>query len=140
MNQLAPFITHHWELWLSLVIILFVIFINELVSQKNRGKALSATAAVEKINHDNAVVIDIRDAAAFRTGHIIDAISASADDFTQSRMDKYKTKPIILVCAKGLQSAALATKLRQQGFTQPMTLAGGMAAWQADNLPLIKGK
>lgn len=140
MEQLTQFVTHHWQLWLALIVVLIVIFIHELISQKKRGKELSTAAAVEMINHENAVIMDIRDAEAFRTGHIIDAIHALPDDFSQQRMDKYKTKPIILVCARGLQSAPLAAKLRTQGFTQPMVLAGGISAWQTDNLPLIKGK
>ena len=140
MEQLTQFITNHWQLWLALLIILFIIFINELISQKKRGKEVSTAAAVEMMNHDNAVVIDLRDAESFRKGHIIEAILASADDFSQQRMDKYKSKPVILVCARGLQSATLAAKLRAQGFTQPVVLSGGMAAWQADSLPLIKGK
>lgn len=140
MEHLGQFVSNHWQLCVALVVILLITFINELYSQKKRAKELSTTAAVEIINNEQAVVIDLRDAQAFRSGHIINAIQASADDFTQQRMDKYKTKPIIFVCAKGLQSPTLATKLRTQGFTQPMVLAGGIAAWQAANLPLIKAK
>jgi rhodanese-related sulfurtransferase len=55
-------------------------------------------------------------------------------------MEKYKTKPVILVCARGLQSVVVATQLRSKGFTQPMILAGGITAWQAAGLPLVKGK
>lgn len=140
MEQLGQFIINHWSLWLALVILLLIIFINELQTQKKRAKELSPQAAVNLINHENAVVIDLRDAEVFRSGHIIGAIRASVDDFNEQRMDKYKTKSLILVCARGLQSAPLATKLREQGFTQPMALAGGMAAWQTAELPLVKGK
>lgn len=140
MEHAGQFITNHWQLWLALVVVLLAIFINEFIAQKQRGKELSATAAVEMINHENAIIIDLRDAETFRAGHIIDAINATADDFSQQRMVKYKTKPIIFVCARGLQSAPLTAKLRTQGFTQPMVLAGGIAAWQAASLPLVKGK
>ena len=140
MEQFVQFATNHWALNLALVVILALIFINEFLAQKNRAKELTTTAAIEMINHDNAVVIDLREAEPFRAGHIIDAIRASADDFNQQRMDKYKTKPLILVCARGLQSSALATKLKGKGFTQTMALAGGITAWQAANLPLVKSK
>lgn len=134
------FINNHWQLWLALIVMLVVIFINELMSQKKRGKELTPAAAVALMNHDNAQVFDLRDAEAFRAGHIIDSIHASVDDFTQGRMDKYKAKPVVLVCARGMHSAALATKLRGQGFAQPMVLAGGMTAWQTASMPLVKGK
>lgn len=138
--NIGPFITNHWQLWLALIGILLLIFVNELLSQRKRGKELSPAAAIELINHEDATVFDLREVEVFRAGHIIEAIRVSADDFTQQRMHKYKTKPIILVCAKGLQSAALATKLRADGYSQPMVLAGGVAAWTGTNLPLVKGK
>lgn len=138
MEQLGQFITNHWGLWLALVVVLLFIFINELLSQKKRAKELGTAAAIDMINHDDAVVFDLRDAEAFRGGHIIDAIRASVDDFSQPRMEKYKTKPLILVCARGLQSTTAAAKLRGLGFTKPMVLSGGIAAWQAANLPLVK--
>jgi len=140
MGQLAQFITNHWELWLALVLILLAIYINELISQKKRAKELSPQAAVNLINHENAVVVDLRDAESFSKGHIIDAIRASAEDFGQQRMKKYKDKAIILVCAKGLQATSLASKLKKEGFLQVMVLSGGLAAWQAAELPIVKGK
>lgn len=140
MDQLGQFIINHWQLWLALLVVLILVFINELQDQKKRAKELSPQAAVNLINHENAQIIDLRDTESYRKGHIIDAIQATADDFEQEKMSKYKTKPFILVCAKGLQSAELATKLRTQGFSQPMALAGGIAAWQGAELPLIKGK
>ena len=140
LEQIRHFITNHWELCLALVAILVLIYINELLAQKKRGKELTTAAAIDMINHEQAIIIDLRDLEAFNAGHIIDAIRSSADDFNQKRMDKYKQKPLILVCARGLQSATLATKLREQGFVQPMVLAGGFAAWQEANLPVVKKK
>ena len=140
MEQLGQFIINHWWLWAALIVILLLIFINEKLTQKQRAKELSPQAAVSLINNENAIVIDLRDVDSFRTGHIIDSIRATADDFNQQRMDKYKAQPLILVCARGLQSAPLAAKLREQGFTQPMVLAGGITAWQTAELPLVKGK
>ena len=141
MGQLSQFITHHWELCLALLGILLVIAINEFYEQKKGAKALSPIATVHKINHDNAVIIDVRELEPYRAGHIIDSIRVSPDDVKQKHLDKYKKKPIILVCARGVQSAALATTLQKQGFAEPiMVLAGGIAAWQAASLPLVKGK
>jgi len=34
MEQLTQFATNHWQLWLALIIMLVMIFINELISQK----------------------------------------------------------------------------------------------------------
>ena len=139
MEHLGQFITNHWLLWRAFIGVLALVFINELMTQKKKAKELTPQAAVAMINNDNAVVIDLRDKEAFKSGHIIDAVNANAEDFEQPKMNKYKNKDIILVCARGLQSPAVAAKIRIQGF-QPLVLSGGIAAWQNADLPLVKGK
>jgi rhodanese-related sulfurtransferase len=140
MEHLGQFITNHWLLWVALTVILILIFANEMITQKKRPKELSPSSVVDLMNNENAAVFDLRDAGAYRSGHIIDAIRASADDFGQPRMEKYKSKPLILVCARGQQSSLIAMKLRAKGYIQPMVLAGGIAAWSTAGLPLVKGK
>lgn len=140
MGQIGQFIFNHWLLWAGLVFVLVLILVNELQAQKMGAKSLSPRAAVDLINHQDAVVIDLRDAESYRKGHIIDSMRASKDDFQEQRMDKYKDKPLILVCSKGNQSLELATLLKHQGFVKPFVLEGGLVAWQNAELPLIKGK
>lgn len=140
MQQIQQFIINHWALWLAFLTLLILIIINEVIAQKQKAKALSPTEAVDFINHQDAVVIDIRDAESFQKGHIINSIRATADEFAQPRMEKYKTKPLILVCNRGIQAANLAMQLRAQGFTQAMVLSGGLSAWTGADLPLAKGK
>lgn len=139
MAHLSQFIINHWHLWLAMLAILFLILLNEWQAQKQQAQELSPQAAVALINED-AAVIDLRDADSFRKGHIVNAVRANSEDFAQNKMNKYKSRKIIIVCARGLQSRILAAKLRKEGFEQPLVLAGGIAAWQNADLPLIKGK
>ncbi|MDP3561595.1 MAG: rhodanese-like domain-containing protein [Legionellaceae bacterium] len=138
MDHLIQFANNHWQLCLAFVVILLIIFINEYYSLQQQGKTVTTEAAVALINHDDAVVFDLRSADLFKSGHIIHSIRVSKTDFDQPKMDKYKNKPIILVCARGIESAALATALRKKGYTQPMVLAGGFNAWQTATLPVVK--
>lgn len=140
MHQFSQFVTNHWELWLALLVVLILILINEKHAQKNRAQEISPQKAIELINHDNAVVFDLRDLDNFQKGHILNAIRATQEDFEQERMKKYKTKTILLVCPRGAHSSELAAKLRDQGFSKPLSLAGGISAWQKAELPLTKGK
>jgi rhodanese-related sulfurtransferase len=139
MEHLGQFIMNHWSLWLALIVVLLLIFVNELFSQKKKAKELTPQSAVDLINNDNAIVIDLRDKEIYKQGHIIDSINADIADFEQAKMNKYKNKPIILVCARGQQSTTAAAKLKTQGY-QPLVLAGGITAWQAADLPLVKKK
>lgn len=139
MEHLGQFIINHWQLWLLFIVILFLTFLNELITQKKKAKQLSPQDVVELINNEHAVVIDLRDKEAFKKGHIIDAVNAKSDDFEQQKMDKYKNQTVILVCERGIQAAAVAAKIKTLGY-QPAVLGGGIAAWQNADLPLVKGK
>lgn len=137
-EQLIEFITRHWELWLAFVTLIILALINEHFTKRSKPNALSTAEAVSAINHDHAVIIDIRDKESFNKGHIIGSIRIDSDD--TKKLEKYKTTPLVIVCARGLTANTLASKLKKQGFTKAMTLNGGITAWQTDNLPLIKKK
>lgn len=139
MDQLGQFIINHWQLWLALVVILLLIFINEFISQRQKSKQVSPQQLVDLINNENALIIDIRETELFKKGHISQSINAKAEDFSTTKMDKFKGKEMVLVCSRGIQASTLAQKLSKQGF-QPTVLAGGIEAWSNADLPLVKGK
>ena len=138
MDNVSHFVSQHWQLVVAFVVILIVLMGYEFYSLKKEGKAISTAQAIEQMNHFSAAVIDLRPAEVYKKGHIIGAIRGTAADFKLPKMHKYKDQPVILVCSRGLESQALAPKLQAEGFLQIMTLAGGMAAWQTANLPLVK--
>lgn len=137
-NQILTFVANHWPLCLAFAGVLALIFLNEHIIQKQGPKALSTDEAVHAINRENATVIDMRDAEPFKQGHITGA--KNIPGAPESKLDKYKNKPFILVCTRGIQAQQLATKLRKTGFEHVMILTGGITAWKAANLPLTKGK
>jgi rhodanese-related sulfurtransferase len=139
MEHLSQFIINHWLLWLAFIFLLLLTFFNELLSQRKKAKEISPQAAITMLNNEEAIIIDLRDKESFKNGHIIHSINASADDFAQNHMNKYKEKNIVLLCARGLQSSAVADKIRAYGY-QPFVLRGGMDAWKGEGLPLVKGK
>ncbi len=138
MDHLSEFMIRHWQLAATCVVILIIVIIYEYLASQKQAKLLSTEQAIDFINNHDAVVIDIRSADLYKQGHIIHSIRSSAADFKLPKMQRYKEKPIILVCARGIESNLLATSLPQQGFTQVMILSGGMSAWQTANLPLVK--
>jgi rhodanese-related sulfurtransferase len=139
MEHLSQFITNHWQLWLLFLVALFAIFLNELITQRKKAKEISPQAAVDLMNNEEAVMVDIRDKESFKNGHIINSVHVGTEDFEHQKMEQYKNKSIILVCARGLHAPALALKIHNLGY-QPLVLAGGIEAWQSANLPLVKGK
>jgi len=137
-NQLVTFVGNHWPLCLAFVSILILMLLNERIAVKQGPQKLSTHALVDAINRKHAIMFDLRGAEAFRQSHIVGA--QHVPNVTDTHFTKYKDKPIVLICERGLQSSQIAAKLRKQGFEQVMVLAGGIEAWKAANLPLTKTK
>jgi rhodanese-related sulfurtransferase len=107
---------------------------------QRRGSKVTTLQATQMINQGNAVVVDVRDPAAFAAGHLRDAKNIPLKELSNrvSELDKAKTKPVIAVCQSGVQSAKAAAQLKKAGFNAAVSLDGGVAAWQAQGLPIAK--
>ncbi|TYL46797.1 rhodanese-like domain-containing protein [Marinomonas sp. IMCC 4694] len=137
MNQFIEFSINHWEM----VGVFFAILITLLfVERKNGAEGLTPAAATTLINNEDAVVIDIRPEKEFSTGHITAAINVPATKMKDNltRLEKHKDAPIIVVCKSGITAGASAKDLQKAGFSKVYKLQGGIAEWQASNLPLVK--
>ncbi|AUB79520.1 rhodanese-like domain-containing protein [Candidatus Thiodictyon syntrophicum] len=139
VSQLFEFVVHNWYLFVALVVILGLLIHNLIVGERGNVEPLGAT---EMINHKDATVIDVRSAADFAAGHIVNAVNIPMNGFKNQLavLGKYKGKPIIVNCRSGGQSGAACEHLRKQGFEEVYNLKGGILAWQAANLPLSRKK
>lgn len=104
------------------------------------GGSLSATDAVQRINREKAVVIDVCEPEEFAAGHITNAKNvplASLEERLPSVV-KNKALPVVLVCAKGPRAARAEAVAKKLGYDKAQALAGGMKAWREANLPVEK--
>lgn len=140
MEEYIQFAINHWIL-ISLFVALLIWLLVEEARAKGLMGQLSPQEAVQLINRDRAVVIDIRNREAFQQGHIVDAINITEQELNKNsdKLVKYKNRPIILVCAAGQKAGALAVKLKNQKMEGVYVLAGGINAWKNAAMPLIKG-
>ena len=98
------------------------------------GTALGALAATQLINQKGAQVADLRDDRDFRARHVMpDKVQTFAAGVDAS-------KPILLVCANGVQSAKASKALKASGRSEVYSLEGGIDAWQQAGLPLVNPK
>jgi rhodanese-related sulfurtransferase len=139
LAQLADFVGNHWYLFIALLVILGLLTHNLIVGSKGSVGPLQAT---EMLNHQDAVVIDVRPAADYAKGHIINALNIPMNGFKNqlAALSKYKGKPIIVNCRSGGQSSVACGQLRKAGFEEVYNLQGGIMAWEAANLPLTRKK
>lgn len=106
-----------------------------------RGKRASPADVTLLINRSKATIVDVREAKDFAGGHLPDAKNIPLADFDKriGELDKFKSKSVVVVCQTGgMRAATAANKLAKAGYTDVVTLDGGIAAWQKANLPLAK--
>lgn len=139
MDQLVVFLGEHYiltSLWVLLVVLIILSYVQAAASG---SKTLTAAQATLMMNSEQAQIVDIRPAAEFNKGHILGAINLSLEKLDDAKsLEKYKSKPIIITCANGLQSGTAVLKLKKQGFTQVHKLQRGMQTWLEEKLPLHK--
>ena len=136
VDLVFQFLGEQWLLVLALVATLTMLVFHE---GRKAGPALSINEAVQLINVEGGVFLDIRDAGDFARGHITDALHIPAGSLADryAELEKFRDKPIVVVCKMG-QSAGPATKtLREQGFGRAQKLSGGMMEWDAQKLPVV---
>lgn len=136
MNQLSQFIVTNWVLVLALFLILALLVRSYVGPGAARG--LGAMEAVKLINHNNAIVVDVRTDKEFQSGHILNAVHIPLGVFESKihDLDGYKDRPIIASCQSGNRSGRALALLKKRGFANIYNLSGGIMAWQNANLPL----
>jgi rhodanese-related sulfurtransferase len=104
------------------------------------GQEIGPTEAVQLINRRDAIVVDVRGAEQYNAGHITNArnVPEAEVDSRMKELEKIRSKPIIVTCGRGNTSAKVAARLRKLGFSEVLSLRGGIAGWQQASLPLEK--
>ena len=104
------------------------------------GGGISPAAAVQLINREKAVVIDVCDSAEYQAGHVGGAKSIPLAELETKlpTVVKNKATPVVLVCASGARSARAVAVARKLGYDNAQSLAGGLKSWRDANLPVEK--
>jgi rhodanese-related sulfurtransferase len=111
-----------------------------LVRRSTGGPWVDTGRAIQLINREDALVVDVRDAGDYAAGHILGAKNLPLARIEESGGDiaKRKEKPLIVYDDGGESSAKAAAALKKQGFTQVASLSGGLGAWRQAGLPVEK--
>jgi len=115
---------------------LFLPTLSTLIS----GKGLSPTEATIWMNRRKAAVLDLRPEDAFKAGHLPGAKHVPSSEIA-AKIEKLKLdrkNPLILVCETGVSSRKAITEVQKLGFAEVGALDGGVQAWRAAALPLVK--
>ena len=133
------FLIDNWML-ISIAIASGGMLLWPLVAGSMNAGGLNASGAVQLINRERAVVVDVSEPGEFAAGHVGGAKNVPLGEF-EARLPavvKNKTVPLILVCASGARSGRAVPIAKKLGYEQAQSLGGGLKAWKEANLPLEK--
>jgi rhodanese-related sulfurtransferase len=137
MEQVLEFAGNHTLLVTAFAAILAALIWN-LATDPGGKNSVDPVKATELINHEDAVVVDVRSIAEFGKGHIIGSINIPLNGFKDQlkQLQKHKGKPIVVCCQSGSRSGSAVRILQKEGFAEAKNLRGGILAWNNANLPV----
>lgn len=142
MSQYLEFMVNHPVLSGAAVALVATIVSYEIRRATRGFTEVEPADATLLINREDAVLIDVRDAAAFAKRHILNARSVPTAEIPEQleRLAKHKETPVVLYCDTGITAPRAASTLVRAGFKRVHSLKGGMGAWEAAGLPVTKGR
>jgi len=140
LTQISEFAVNHLYLVAAFVVLLALVVFNELKIATQRFASLTPASAVQLMNNEDVVVLDVREASETAGGKIAKAVQipVGAVKTRIAELDKHKNKTLLVYCKTGARSAAACKELSQHGFDKVYSLNGGLLAWQEAHLPISK--
>jgi rhodanese-related sulfurtransferase len=138
-SNMALFLEFLAQQWILVAALLATVVMLVLHESRKSGPSLSPQQAINMVNGSQGVFLDLRDSAEFKQGHIVDALHIPASKLAErmAELEKYRARPIILVCKMGQQAGAAGKQLKANGFEQVFKMTGGMMEWGNLQLPTI---
>ena len=136
MALFLEFLTQEWLLATALLVVVGMLLFHE---RRKAGPTLSPQQAINLVNAEQGVFVDLRDAGDYRQGHIVGALHIPATKLGErmAELEKHRDRPVVLVCKMGQQSGAAAKQLRAGGFSRVHRMTGGMMEWSNQQLPVV---
>jgi len=106
---------------------------------KARVEQVDPEAARKEIDSGDVALIDTRDLVEYQEAHIDGAelipphkVAEQIEEVVPDR-----SRRVILYCASGNRSARAADELRELGYENAASVAGGIKQWEAQGLPVV---
>ena len=112
-----------------------------VMGAKGTVSELSIVQAVDAIRQCD-VLIDVREADEFAQGHLPNAVHMSRGmlEFKLSASPQFQSRDlkVVLYCKTSGRAALCAKAMQEMGYLHVVSIAGGIDAWMAAGLPMIK--
>jgi rhodanese-related sulfurtransferase len=136
MALFLEFLAQQWILVAALLAVVVMLFMHET---RKSGTSLTPQKAINLVNAEGGVFVDLRDTADYRAGHIVDAMHIPASKLMNNTglLENYRDKPVVLVCKMGQSAGPVGKKLNADGFQKVNVMTGGMMEWKNLQLPVV---
>ena len=135
MDNSFEFILNHPVLSVALFIFIYLIISFEIKNFTKKYKGINCSDLVSKINANQIVVLDTREKAEYKKGHISQAILHDSSNTKKIDFDE-----VVVYDKDEMTSVSSAEKISKDNSIKVFYLEGGMQSWTENNLPLVEGK
>ncbi len=129
------FLISRWYLCVPLLITYVFWYMYE---KSKGGKRITPSQAVDLINKNDAIFVDIRQKDSFESGHIHGSINVQKDSFGKQEHLLNKGKAVVVITENGLDAGGAVVELLKLGIEEVYLLKDGLISWQEESLPLVK--
>ena len=99
---------------------------------------ISAPMVAEELaGTDAPLLLDVRNPREFAAKHIPGSVNIPLNHLQERMAEIPRYRRIAVHCAGGYRSSIAASILHQYGITHLIEIAGGLAAWDAAQLPVV---
>jgi len=117
--------------------------LEDLLKQHNKNSVPYITVQELAMPKTEAVVLDAREFSEYKVSHLKDALFVGYNDFNiEETLKKIKDKnePIVVYCSLGIRSETIATKLKNEGYTNVSNLYGGIFEWRNNDFEVYNSE
>jgi len=116
-------------------------FLKIVNDAKSRVKETTVDEVKQKLDEgDKFLLVDVREESEFAKDHLPGAIHLGKgviERDVEARVPDVRT-PMILYCGGGFRSAMAADNLQKMGYTNVLSMDGGVREWREKNYPMTR--
>lgn len=130
------FFLANWFLFAAALVSGALLF-GPMLTRGTGGGRVSPGEAVNLINREKGVLIDVSEPAEYAAGHAGGSKNVPFGSIESTNdLPKNKALPLLLLCPTGARAQRAVGLLRKRGYENAKAVAGGIAAWREANLPV----
>jgi rhodanese-related sulfurtransferase len=132
------FVEKNWILIIALVLSGAMLLWPLVQRRLSPVKEIGTLNVTQLINHQNAVLLDVREGKEFTGGKLPNAVHIPLSQLKDrvGELAKMTSRPVVVYCGLGRSARSAGSILANAGFASIYMLGGGLKAWKDAGLPL----